>query len=214
MRSGSKLTKVIFSLGGTGWDELYYDKLPTLKSVLDGKHVAVFGLGDQISYGENYADATGELFDVFQGLGCKMFGSWSQEGYEHTASKSIRGDKFCGLLLDMENQEDLSEERIEKWVSQLRSEGFLEGSSGSASPSEIGATKHVEDSASVQTMSVLEDLQANSSLLDESIAQHSTGGFVPHRNPVTGKTMWVSPDGRTSFVTTGTAHDSSANVNP
>ena len=28
---------------------------------LDGKNVAVFGLGDQISYAENYADASGEV---------------------------------------------------------------------------------------------------------------------------------------------------------
>ena len=34
---------------GTGWDELYYTKLPELKSALQGKRVAVFGLGDQVS---------------------------------------------------------------------------------------------------------------------------------------------------------------------
>ena len=34
-----------------------------MKSVLENKPVAVFGLGDQISYSENYADASGELFD-------------------------------------------------------------------------------------------------------------------------------------------------------
>lgn len=28
---------------------------------IQGKKVAVFGLGDQISYGENYADASGEV---------------------------------------------------------------------------------------------------------------------------------------------------------
>jgi flavodoxin len=42
---------------GTGWDELYYDKMPDMKEALSGKKVAVFGLGDQISYAENYADA-------------------------------------------------------------------------------------------------------------------------------------------------------------
>ena len=28
---------------------------------MNGKKVAVFGLGDQVSYKENYADATGEV---------------------------------------------------------------------------------------------------------------------------------------------------------
>lgn len=36
---------------------------------LQGKKVAVFGLGDQVSYTENYADASGEVsnFDDFEG---------------------------------------------------------------------------------------------------------------------------------------------------
>ena len=78
---------------------------------LQGKKVAVFGLGDQVSYAENYADATGELHDVFESLGCVMMGYTSQDGYEHESSKSIRGDKFCGLLCDAVNQEELTEER-------------------------------------------------------------------------------------------------------
>ena len=68
---------------------------------LSTKKVAVFGLGDQESYAENYADATGELHDVFEKLGCTMMGYTSQEGYDHEASKAIRGDLFCGLLCDM-----------------------------------------------------------------------------------------------------------------
>jgi flavodoxin len=44
---------------GTGWDEIYYGEMQDLKIV--EKNVAVFGLGDQISYGENYADASGEV---------------------------------------------------------------------------------------------------------------------------------------------------------
>ena len=103
---------------GTGWDELYYndsDGIPSIASILQTKKVAVFGLGDQISYAENYADATGELHDVFQNLGCNMgYGYTSQDGYEHEASKSILPDhdnKFCGLLCDMVNQEELTTER-------------------------------------------------------------------------------------------------------
>ena len=44
---------------GTGWDEVYYGEMENLQ--LSGKKVAVFGLGDQISYSENYADASGEV---------------------------------------------------------------------------------------------------------------------------------------------------------
>ena len=83
---------------GTGWDEIYYTSMNELN--MEGKNFAVFGLGDQSSYAENFADATGELHDVLQNLGAKAFGYTSQEGYEHEDSKSIRGDLFCGLICD------------------------------------------------------------------------------------------------------------------
>ena len=183
---------------GTGWDELYYSKLPAMQQTLAGKRVAVFGLGDQLSYSDNYADATGELFDVFESLGCSMMGAWSQEGYEHDDSKAIRGDKFCGLLLDMVNQEELTEERVTQWVAQLQAEGILKASGSSAAvttPQSPAATTIMPEEDLKDT---LEDF---SNTLDENIALHSSGGFLPHTNPVTGKTMWTSADGRSSFVT-------------
>jgi len=44
---------------GTGWDEIYYGEMEGLD--IAGKKVAVFGLGDSVSYGENYADGAGEV---------------------------------------------------------------------------------------------------------------------------------------------------------
>ena len=44
---------------GTGWDEIYYGEMEGLN--ISGKKVAVFGLGDSVSYGENYADGAGEV---------------------------------------------------------------------------------------------------------------------------------------------------------
>lgn len=41
--------------------ERIYFFLVLVELNLQGKNVAVFGLGDQISYGENYADASGEV---------------------------------------------------------------------------------------------------------------------------------------------------------
>eukprot|EP00977_Amphora_coffeiformis_P029035 scaffold38356_cov237-Amphora_coffeaeformis.AAC.3 len=181
---------------GTGWDDLYYAKLPALQQTLAGKPVAVFGLGDQISYSDNYADGTGELYDVFESLGCHMMGAWSQEGYEHDDSKAIRGDKFCGLLLDMVNQEDLTEERVQQWVAQLQAEGFCSGSSSSTPAATVATT-----TVTVPEKELKDTLEEYSDTLDESIALHSSGGFLPHTNLATGKTMWTSADGRSSFVT-------------
>lgn len=182
---------------GTGWDELYYSSMQELN--LQDKHIAVFGLGDQVSYGENYADATGELHDVFEGLGGKMFGYTSQEGYEHEASKSIRGDKFCGLLCDMVNQEELSAPRVEAWINQLRSEGFLEG--GTSTPTTINGAVEVQ---AVKSFKSFDALAENSQLLDKAIESHANVGYTPHHNAKTKTTMWVSSDGRSCYYTAET----------
>lgn len=140
----------------------------------------------------------------------------SQEGYEHEASKSIRGDKFCGLLLDEINQEELTDERIEQWVEQLRAGGFFDDAG--APPTTDVVTTAVSQSV---IEPVLEQLAKASAVMEETIAQHSSGGFSPHFNPVSGKTMvsvvkkilvhvfnlififrkWTSADGRKSYVT-------------
>merc|ERR1719491_1988161 len=108
---------------GTSWDDWLYDVLPELD--LEGKKVAVFGVGDQQSYGDNYCDAAGELHDLFSARGAKFFGMTSQDGYDHTESKAIRDDKFVGLMCDEDNQYDMSEDRVKAWVAQLKDEGFF-----------------------------------------------------------------------------------------
>ena len=186
---------------GTGWDEIYYGEMQEMN--LQGKKVAVFGLGDQSSYAENYADASGELHDVFEALGCVMHGYTSQEGYEHEDSKAIRGDKFCGLLCDEVNQEDLSEERVQNWVAQLKGEGFFEGES--SAPAVAAPVVDVV----AEPVSVLETLEESSALLDEVIESHGNIGFEPHYNPKTKSTMWVSQDGRTCYYTESSTKPSS-----
>jgi flavodoxin I len=79
---------------GTSWDEWLYDTLPNLD--VTGKKVAIFGVGDQESYGDNFCDAAGELFDLFSAKGCKIYGLTSQDGYGHIESKAIKDGKFCG----------------------------------------------------------------------------------------------------------------------
>lgn len=200
---------------GTGWDEVYYGEMQDLK--LEGKNVAVFGLGDQISYAENYADASGELHDVFQNLGCNLMGYTSQDGYEHEASKAIRGDKFCGLLCDEINQDDLSEERVQNWIAQLKEEGFMDGingsSSGSLSSDTVSSTptQVVEITDENTSVSELQKenaelrmmLEENSKLFDEIMqSQENNVGYTPHYNPKTQVTMWTSADGRSCYYTT------------
>jgi len=200
---------------GTSWDELYYDEIQDLN--ISGKKVAVFGLGDQISYSENYADAAGELHDVFKDLGCDMMGYTSLDGYEHESSKSVRGSKFCGLLCDMVNQEDLSEGRVKNWVAQLKDEGILDGTSSvsalapevdevaTATPSTATPSSHDAAQAIAELKKenarLREMLEENSHMLDKVLEKQDDRGFTPHYNSNTQRTMWTSHDGRTCYYT-------------
>jgi len=87
-----------------------------------GKTVALFGLGDQEGYDENFLDAMGIIHDKLVEKGAKCVGYTSTEGFEHSESKAEIDGKFCGLAIDEDNQDDLTEERIDSWVEQLKAD--------------------------------------------------------------------------------------------
>jgi flavodoxin I len=148
-----------------------------------------------------------------------MMGYTSQDGYEHEASKAIRGDLFCGLLCDEVNQDDLTASRVEKWVDQLKQEGILDGASVAireeipSSVDVVSVTPEIpsdgmraleEENAKLRAM-----LEDNSKLLDRVLQQESDGislgqsDFTPHYNANTKVTMWTSSDGRSCYYTNG-----------
>jgi flavodoxin I len=85
-----------------------------------GKTVALFGLGDQVKYGKWFVDAIGIVHDKVTELGAKVVGPWPTDGYAYVASKAVRDGKFVGLVLDMENQGNLTDDRIKAWCEQIR----------------------------------------------------------------------------------------------
>jgi flavodoxin I len=101
------------------WDEF----MPAIEDLkLKGKTVALFGLGDQVGYPENFVDAIGLLATALEERGAKVIGLTSPEAYKFEESRALRDGKFLGLALDIENQAGLSTERIEAWVEQLKKE--------------------------------------------------------------------------------------------
>ena len=101
------------------WDEF----VPELEEMdLKNKTFAVFGLGDQKGYPENFCDAIGILVEILENCGAGIIGKIPVEGYTFESSRAQRGDIFVGLPLDQENQGRLTNERIEKWVAQLKQE--------------------------------------------------------------------------------------------
>ncbi len=101
------------------WDEF----VPALEDLnLEGKTIAIYGLGNQIEYPENFGDAIGIMGELVQERGAKLVGFTSAEGYSYESSRALIDGKFMGLLLDQETQPRLSKERIEKWVTDLKSQ--------------------------------------------------------------------------------------------
>ena len=143
-----------------------------------------------------------------------MIGYTSQDGYEHEESKAIRNDKFCGLLLDAVNQEEMTESRVKNWVAQLKEEGILGDSSASTSDDSVEATQTLNVES--DTIAALEqenselkrrleelELEQNSKLLEQNIGSQSEKNslFTPHYNAKVGRTMWTSADGKYCFFT-------------
>merc|ERR1719161_2732308 len=107
---------------GTAWDD-YLEEIRGLD--MGGKPVAIFGMGDQAGYGDNFCDGIEELHNTFQSAGAKLLGYTDSSGYEmYEESKSVKDGKFLGLPLDNDNEPDMSEARIKSWVEQLKSEGM------------------------------------------------------------------------------------------
>ena len=85
-----------------------------------GKTVALFGLGDQVKYGKWFVDAIGIVHDKVTELGAKVVGPWPTDGYAYEATKAVRNGKFVGLVLDADNQANLTDDRIKAWCDQIR----------------------------------------------------------------------------------------------
>ena len=87
-----------------------------------GKKVAFFGLGDQYGYASYFCDALGVFAEIVEKNNGKLIGFTNATGYEHDFSKAQRGDQFVGLCLDVDNQDEQTAERTEKWVAQITTE--------------------------------------------------------------------------------------------
>ena len=106
------------------WEEF----LPQLEDQdFSGKTIAIYGLGDQVGYAEEFVDAIMEIYDFFAERGAKLVGSWPTDGYEFDHSEAVVDDKFVGLALDLDNQSNLTEERLKTWLSSIAGDFGLEG---------------------------------------------------------------------------------------
>jgi flavodoxin I len=98
------------------WDEF----VPALEDMdLKEKKIALFGLGNQEGYPENFLDGVGIMAEILEKRGAALVGFTSVEGYSFERSRALRGEEFAGLAIDFENQGSMNRERVAGWVKQL-----------------------------------------------------------------------------------------------
>lgn len=84
-----------------------------------GKCIAFFGLGAQERYADRFCSSLIRLHDYFVMHGAEIIGHWSTENYTFQHSASVVNGEFVGLVIDQRTQGNLTEERIDKWLSQI-----------------------------------------------------------------------------------------------
>ena len=110
---GGQLPGLSTDCMGGGWEEF----LPQLKEVdFTGKTIALFGLGDQNKYPDEFVDAMGLIYHFVVARGARVVGVWPADDYDFISSKALVNDEFVGLALDQENQKALTETRVEAWL--------------------------------------------------------------------------------------------------
>tara|TARA_Y100000361_G_C10974064_1_gene245497 strand:- start:99 stop:611 length:513 start_codon:yes stop_codon:yes gene_type:complete len=103
------------------WED-YFEEFKKIN--FTDKKVAIFGLGDQIGYDEWFCDGIGILGKVVIENGGKLLGYTQKDSsYDFDESLALADDStLYGLALDEDNQPELTNERLKKWVIQIKNE--------------------------------------------------------------------------------------------
>ena len=103
----------------TDWD-VFFPKMQ--KFDFSGKTVAMFGLGDSVSYAAYFCDAMGKLGKKLSELNANIVGQVSTDDYTYEESEAVIDGKFIGLPVDEDFEDHLTEERIGTWVNSIKSD--------------------------------------------------------------------------------------------
>jgi flavodoxin I len=121
-----QFTNLIFGSSTWGMGDMQADFEEFVSEIesanIEGKKVAIFGCGDQEAYADSFVDAIGLIYGVLKRKGCEVVGKVPTDGYEYDESQAEVGGQFVGLPLDEDNESNLTDGRIKKWVAQLKKE--------------------------------------------------------------------------------------------
>ncbi|MDR0729192.1 MAG: flavodoxin FldA [Prevotellaceae bacterium] len=113
----------ILLLGSSTWgigdlQDDWEGALNSLPAAVAGKKVALFGCGDSASYPDSFCSAVGKLYAAVKDH-ATVVGFTDTAGYAFDGSEALVDDRFAGLLIDEDNESNLTEQRIEQWTEQL-----------------------------------------------------------------------------------------------
>lgn len=124
-----KYDKIIFGLSTVGkdtWDSDFSSNdwgkfMPEVSKVdYSGKKVAIFGLGDHVTYAHAFVDHIGLLGKELMKNGAVLSGPVDTDAYEFEESEAIVDGKFIGLPIDEDFEPEMTEERINAWLAVLK----------------------------------------------------------------------------------------------
>ena len=85
-----------------------------------GKSIALFGLGDSVTYAATFVDALGVLAKIMMENDAKIVGQVPTSGYHFTDSQAVIDKQFVGLPIDEDYEADKTDKRISEWVKGLQ----------------------------------------------------------------------------------------------
>lgn len=124
-----KYDKIIFGISTVGketWNSDYSNTdwskfLPSISQVdFSGKTIAIFGLGDHITYASHFVNSMGLLAQKLVKNNAVLTGKVDPAAYEFEESEAIIDGYFVGLPIDEDFEPELTDERISKWVETIK----------------------------------------------------------------------------------------------
>lgn len=94
--------------------------LPLLeKANLENKVIALFGLGDHITYALHFVDALGILGKTLLKKNANIVGRCDTDDYDYKDSEAVIDGQFIGLPLDEDFEADKTDERLQSWLNRI-----------------------------------------------------------------------------------------------
>lgn len=124
-----KFDKIIFgasTVGNDTWDSEFSNNdwakfLPEIGKIdFAEKTVAIFGLGDHITYAHGFVDHIGLVGKELIKNGAELVGSVNTEGYEFDESEAVVDGMFIGLPIDEDFEPELTDERVATWIQLIK----------------------------------------------------------------------------------------------